>query len=82
LDKKALLATGVISAKLATIGRADFALSVRGVKLFAASTGEAAAWAGGEDGALTVAASSGTVLVVLETEAWRGRAAGRLERNP
>jgi hypothetical protein len=69
LDKKALLATGVISAKLATIGRANFALSVRGVKLFAASTGEAVAWDWGEDGALAVAASSGTVLVVLETEA-------------
>jgi hypothetical protein len=79
LDKKALLATGVISARLAT-GSACFALSVRGVKLFAARTGEAAAWVGGEDGALE--ASSGIVLVVLEMEAWRGRAAGRLERNP
>jgi hypothetical protein len=81
LDKKALRATGVISAMLA-IGRAAcLLLSARGVKLFAARTGEAAATVGGEDGALLMAASE-ILLVVLLIEAWRGRVAGLLERNP
>jgi hypothetical protein len=51
------------------------------VKVFAERTGAAAALAGGEDGAPTEAVSE-TLLAVLETEAWRGREAGRLERNP
>jgi hypothetical protein len=78
LDKKALRATGVISAMLAGEKVACFALSARGVKAFGARTGEAAALVGGEGGAQTDAASE-TLLAVLEMEAWR---AGRLERNP
>jgi hypothetical protein len=63
-------------------GRAAcFALSAKGVKLFAARTGLAAATVGGEDGALLSPAEE-TELVVLLIEAWRGRVAGRLERNP
>lgn len=76
-DKNALLATGVISARLAGATRC-FALSARGVKLFAARTGEVAAWVGGEDGGLVVEEAT------LETEEmdWWRWVAGRLERNP
>jgi hypothetical protein len=81
LDKKALRATGVISAMLAIEKVACLLLSARGVKLFAAKTGEAAAMVGGEGGALPMAASE-TLLEVLLIEAWRGRFAGLLERNP
>jgi hypothetical protein len=81
LERKALRATGVISARLAGEKVACFELSARGVKAFAERTGAAAALAGGEDGAPTEAVSE-TLLVVLEMEAWRGREAGRLERNP
>jgi hypothetical protein len=59
--KKALLATGVMSARLAG-GSADFAFSCRGVKVLGASTGDSVAWTGGEDGTLTVASD------VLETD--------------
>jgi hypothetical protein len=66
-----------MSATLAGITR-DFALSARGVKLFAASTGEAAATVGGEDGVLEVVEAT---LEMEDTDWWRW-VAGRLERNP
>lgn len=59
--KNALLATGVMSPRLAG-GSADRALSCRGVKALGARTGDSAAWTGGDDGALTAASD------VLETE--------------
>jgi hypothetical protein len=80
LDKKALLATGVISARLAG-GSVCFVLTARGEKTFALRTGESAALEGGEDGALVVAASDVT-LETEETDWCRGTVAGRLERNP
>lgn len=81
MERKALLATGVISARFG-IGTVCFALSARGVKLFATRTGEPAACEGGEDGALLVAASDEATLETEETDWWRVVVAGRLERNP
>lgn len=75
MDKNALLATGVISARLVR-GEVCLVLTARGVNTFAASTGDSGvALVGGEAGALMTVESEDTD----EMDWWR---AGRLERKP
>ncbi len=77
MERKLCFSAGVIS--LAGAGAAEgLLLSVRKAGTGVAETGASVAWVAGEDGVLAVLASDATELMEL----WRGRAFGRLERNP
>ena len=79
MDKKGLLTLSPFSAATVVGGAEYLLLSARKADIAGTSTGEAAAWVGGEDGALT-AESEPESEVTEEMEECRGTI-GRLERK-